>query len=82
MQNKRYEQVAMYIIKNKATIRQSAKEFNVSKSTIHKDISIKLKKYNWPLYLEVQKILDYNFNQKHVRGGESTRKKYQKISLS
>ena len=78
MANYRYEQVARYILDNKCTLRYAAKHFNVSKSTIHKDISIRLKKYNIRLYHMVKEILDYNFNVKHIRGGEATRKKYVK----
>lgn len=78
MVNCRYEQVARYILDEKCTLRYAAKHFNVSKSTIHKDISIRLKKHNKELYEMVRKILDYNFNVKHIRGGEATRKKYVK----
>ena len=74
----RTKEFANYIIKYNSTIRQCAKVFNVSKSTIHKDISIRLKKYNIKLYHMVKEILDYNFNVKHIRGGEATRKKYVK----
>lgn len=67
---------AKYIIKNKATIRATAKNFLVSKSTIHNEVSNKLKFINKRLYKKVKKILIKNFNEKHIRGGESTRLKY------
>ncbi len=67
---------ARYLIDNLSTIRQVAKEFKVSKSTVHKDISYKLKDLNIDLYNQVKKVLDYNTKVRHIRGGESTRRKY------
>ena len=67
---------ARYLINNLSTIRQVAKEFKVSKSTVHKDISYKLKDLNIDLYNQVKRVLDYNTKVRHIRGGESTRKKY------
>lgn len=67
---------AKFIIKTKKTIRECAKIFGVSKSTFHQDVSKRLPKLNKSLYFDVQKILNYNFNQKHLRGGESTKKLY------
>ncbi len=69
---------AHYIVENSATIRQTAKFFGYSKSTVHMDIHKKLKKINASLFNEVQKILDKNFNEKHIRGGNSTKNKYLK----
>ena len=69
---------AHYIVENGATIRQTAKFFGYSKSTVHMDIHKKLKKINASLFNEVQKILDKNFNEKHIRGGNSTKNKYLK----
>jgi len=74
----RAERFARYVIENKSTIRNTAKVFGVSKSTVHNDISNKLKKYNLSLYQEVQKVLQNNFKEKHIRGGLSTKKKYEK----
>lgn len=74
----RCEEFAYYIINNKCTIRKAAKKFGYSKSTIHNDVSNKLKKINKKLYLKVNKILKNNFNQKHIRGGQSTKNKYLK----
>ena len=65
-----------YIIENKATVRSAAKKFGISKSTVHKDVSERLKKLNPQLYIEVKHILDVNKAQRHIRGGLATRKKY------
>ena len=74
-------EVANYIIKTKKTIRQAAKEFNVSKSTIHKDIKEKLIKIDYNKYLEVNDIFKKHIEVRHILGGESTRKKYEKLKL-
>lgn len=71
---------AKYILKNKATIRQTAKVFNVSKSTLHFDISKRLPKIHNGLYKKLKKILTLNFEQKNIRGGEATRLLYKKGS--
>ena len=68
-----------YILKTGKTIREVASYFNVSKSTVHKDFHERLKRYNYTLYLEVNKILNYHKEIRHIRGGESTKKKYQKL---
>lgn len=67
---------ALYIIDNNATIRQTAKQFNVAKSTVHYDLKNRLKHYDKELYLQVKQILQNNFNEKHIRGGFATRQKY------
>ena len=72
----RAEQFAKYIIENNSTIRKTAIYFNISKSTVHNDISKKLLYENKSLYDEVKKILVKNFNEKHIRGGLSTKLKY------
>jgi putative DeoR family transcriptional regulator (stage III sporulation protein D) len=59
-----------------STVREVAMKFNVSKSTVHKDLTERLKKLNYNLYLKVQKVFTYNKQIRHVRGGESTRKKH------
>lgn len=66
-----------YIIDNKATVRGTAKKFGISKSTVHKDVSERLKKLNPQLYIEVKHVLDLNKAQRHIRGGMATRLKYQ-----
>ncbi|CDZ24834.1 hypothetical protein CCDG5_1727 [[Clostridium] cellulosi] len=65
-----------YIIANKSTVRGAAKKFGVSKSTVHKDVSERLKKLNPQLYVEVKHVLDINKAQRHIRGGMATRRKY------
>ena len=67
---------ANYIIENKATVRDTAKKFGISKSTVHKDISERLPLFNRALYLQVKEVLDVNKAQRHIRGGIATRKKY------
>ena len=76
--NKRILAEANYIIKTKETIREIAKHFNVSKSTVHKDLQDRLIYINKELYTIVDDILEYHKEIRHIRGGESTRKKYQK----
>ena len=66
----------LYILENKTTIRSTAKVFNVSKSTVHNDLSKRLKRENFTLYLQVKEVLKQNFALKHIRGGEATRRKY------
>jgi putative DeoR family transcriptional regulator (stage III sporulation protein D) len=69
-------ELAEYIIENRATVRAAAKKFGVSKSTVHKDLSERLKGYNRSLYLQVKEILEENKAERHIRGGIATRKKY------
>lgn len=77
---KRAVELAEYIIKNNATVRKTAKEFNISKSTVHKDVHERLKKINPHLYNEAQSILEFNKSERHIRGGIATREKYLQIS--
>lgn len=65
-----------YIIAHQTTVRGAAKEFGVSKSTVHKDVSERLKKLNPQLYIEVKHVLDVNKAERHIRGGLATRRKY------
>ncbi len=74
-------QMANYILENKTTIRATAKQFNTPKSTVHHNLSVKLKYINYPLFIEVKKLLEENFSVKHLHGGESTRIKYQKLKF-
>ena len=69
-------QLAHYIIESKDTVRGAAKRFGISKSTVHKDITERLKKINPSLALEAKKVLDENKAERHIRGGEATRQKY------
>ena len=79
--NERAIQLAYYILENNTTIRATAKVFDIPKSTVHHDLSTKLKYINYPLYKNVKKLLEQNFSTKHIHGGESTRKKYEKLKL-
>lgn len=69
-------QLAVYMIETGATVRSAAKHFGVSKSTVHKDISQRLPQYNRTLYRQVRHVLDVNKQQRHIRGGLATRRKY------
>ena len=72
----RCEALAAYILENKATVRAAAKKFGISKSTVHKDLSQRLKQYHPTLYAQVREVLDVNRQERHIRGGMATRKKY------
>lgn len=77
--SKRVLDEAVYMIDTKKTIREIAKVFNVSKSTVHIDLNRRLKNINSNIYKEVKKILNYHLEVRHIRGGESTRKKYENL---
>ena len=74
--NERCVKLGNYLVANKATVRKVAAEFGVSKSTVHKDVTEILKRVDIDLYLEVKQILDQNKQERHLRGGEATRRKY------
>lgn len=67
---------ADYILENKCTIRTAANYFSIPKSTLHNNLKTRLKYINYSKYITLQKLLDENFNTKHIHGGESTKKKY------
>ena len=67
---------AVYIIESRGTVRDAARKFGISKSTVHKDISERLPHFNRTLYLQVKEVLDVNKAQRHIRGGIATRRKY------
>lgn len=69
-------ELGLYIIESKATVRSTAKKFGVSKSTVHKDVSERLRYVNPQLYNQVKAVLEINKAQRHIRGGMATRKKY------
>ena len=69
-------EIANYIIDTKATVRQAAKKFGISKSTVHKDCTDRLKQLNPGLASEVRQVLDVNKQERHIRGGLVTREKY------
>ncbi|MBQ7326141.1 MAG: sporulation transcriptional regulator SpoIIID [Clostridia bacterium] len=76
LRRERAELIAEYVIENGATVRTAARHFGISKSTVHKDLTHKLKYINPSLYRSVKTILEHNKAQRHLRGGEATRKKY------
>lgn len=75
---KRACEVAVYMIETGATVRAAAKHFGISKSTVHKDLSQRLKQYNYALYVQVRQVLDLNKQERHIRGGMATKRKYEK----
>lgn len=68
--------IANYIIENNATVRQAAKKFGISKSTVHKDVTERLEHVNSALASEARKVLEVNKSERHIRGGMATREKY------
>lgn len=68
--------IASYIIEYNATVRQTAKKFGVSKSTVHKDVTERLSHINPALAAQARKVLDLNKSERHIRGGMATREKY------
>lgn len=72
----RCETLALYMIENGSTVRATALHFGISKSTVHKDVTKVLKGINKALYLKVAELLDKNKLERHIRGGEATKKKY------
>ena len=68
--------LAVYMIETGATVRAAAQHFGISKSTVHKDLQQRLPQCNRNLYLQVRQILDVNKQQRHIRGGLATRRKY------
>ena len=73
---KRAAETAQYIIDNKITVRDAAKIFCISKSTVHKDITERLEEVNKALYEKVKAVLQINLDERHIRGGLATREKY------
>ena len=71
-------QLALYIIENKATVRSAAQRFGISKSTVHKDVSTRLRAVSPGLFAQVQAVLARNKAERHLRGGAATRRKYKK----
>lgn len=68
--------IANYIVENNATVRQTAKAFGVSKSTVHKDVTERLNQINPTLAGKARKVLDVNKSERHIRGGMATKEKY------
>ena len=80
-ESKRCEVLGRYMLEHKSTVRAAAKVFGISKSTVHKDVTRILEKENRALFLQVKALLEENKSERHVRGGEATRLKYQKKEL-
>ena len=74
---KRACQLAVYMIETGATVRAAAKHFGISKSTVHKTLTQRLRQCNYPLYLQVRQVLDKIKSERHIRGGLATKRKYE-----
>ena len=74
--DERAKLLATYIIETKSTVRKKKKKFNISKSTVHKDISERLEKVNPSLARDAKKVLEINKAERHIRGGMATKRKY------
>lgn len=70
-------ELGRYIAENNATVRAAAKQFGISKSTVHTDVSKRLARLNPQLYEQVRSVLDINKAQRHIRGGIATKEKYE-----
>ena len=73
---RRARELAVYLIERRTTIRDAAKHFSVSKSTVHKDLSERLREIDRSLYVQVKEILEQNKAERHLRGGAATRRRY------
>lgn len=71
-------EIGTYILDTRATVRQAAEVFSVSKSTVHKDVTERLPRVNKELARRVRKVLESNKAERHIRGGEATRRKYRR----
>jgi putative DeoR family transcriptional regulator (stage III sporulation protein D) len=71
--------LAQYIIEHNATVRQAAKAFDISKSTVHKDVSERMRQLSPTLYEQCRAVLETNKSERHIRGGLATRAKYARI---
>ncbi len=71
-------EVARHIADTEDTVRKTAEIYHLSKSTVHNDVSTRLQKIDSSMFKEVQKVLQKNFAEKHIRGGESTKQKYER----
>ncbi len=73
---KRACELAVYMIETGATVRSAARQFGISKSTVHKDLTQRLRQCNPGLFSQVRQVLDENKRERHIRGGMATRRKY------
>ncbi len=76
---RRARELGEYIAENKATVRQAAKAFGISKSTVHKDVSERLERIDASLFGEVHTVLQTNKAERHIRGGNATKLKYEQL---
>ncbi len=76
----RAKSFAYYIIETGATVRETAKKFSLSKSSVHKDVTTRLERINPALACEVKKVLEHNKEERHIRGGMATKRKYEKLN--
>ncbi len=74
-------EIAKYIISSKTTVRDAAKIFGVSKSTVHKDVTERLPRINPNVALQVKEVMDQNKAERHIRGGRATKIKYQTVGM-
>lgn len=72
-------ELGLYIVENGATVRAAAKQFGISKSTVHKDVTERLKYVNRALYRDVRTVLEVNKAERHIRGGKATHDKYKGV---
>jgi putative DeoR family transcriptional regulator (stage III sporulation protein D) len=75
--DERAVELGRYIAETNSTVRATGKKFGVSKSTVHTDVTVRLRRVNPALYNEVRAVLEKNKEERHLRGGEATKKKYQ-----
>lgn len=73
--------IAQYVVEKRVTVRQVARQFGVSKSTVHKDLTDRLAEIDPVLYKEARVVLDVNKSERHIRGGQATREKYRNAHL-
>ena len=74
--DKRARELAEFVLETGATVRAAAERFGVSKSTVHKDLTQRLEPIDRPLWLRVRAVLEHNKAERHLRGGEATRRKF------
>lgn len=74
--------LGVYIAEHEATVRAAAQQFGISKSTVHKDVTGRLKRLNPALYRDVRLILERNKSERHLRGGMATRQKYRRMKIA
>ena len=72
----RAQELAVYMIENRATVRAAANKFGISKSTVHKDVTERLATLDKDLHKKVKRVLQINLEERHIRGGAATKRKY------